>query len=68
MRVVDSVGGEFAYLIDGGVADYLILEGDGQHLVGAEGLAEGNEAELLVVGVFAAVEQPGTLNFLKVAA
>ena len=68
MRVVDSVGGEFAYLIDGGVADYLILKGNGQYLVGAERLAEGDKAELFVVGVFAAVEQPGALDFLEVAA
>ncbi len=42
--VVHAVGGQLADLIDGGVANHLILVGHGQHLVGAQGLVEGDEA------------------------
>ena len=66
MRVVDTVGGEFSHLVDGGVANDLVLEGDGQHLVRTEGLVEGDESELGVVGVLVAVQQAGTFHFLVV--
>ena len=66
VRVVDAVGGEFTHLVDGGVANDLVLEGDGQHLVRTEGLVEGDESELGVVGVLVAVQQTGTFHFLIV--
>ena len=65
--VVNTVSGEFTHLIDSFITDNLILEGNGQHLVGTKGLTEGDEAELLIVGVFATGEQAGTFYLLVIA-
>ena len=66
VRVVHTVGGHLTHLIDGGIADNLILEGDSQHLVVTQRLTERDESEVFVEGIFAAVKQAGTLYLLVV--
>ena len=64
--VVHTVGGELTDLIHVGVANHLVLEGYGEHLVIAQRLVEAYEAQLAVEGIFVAVQQARTLYLLVV--
>ncbi len=64
--VVHTVGSQLSHLIDCRVANHLILESYGQHLVGTQRLAQGDESQLRVERILTAVQQAGTLHFLVV--
>ena len=66
--VVDAIRRQLTNLVHIGIAHHLVLESNGEHLVIAERLVQGNEAQLRIEGVLVAVEQPRTLHLLVVDA
>ena len=66
VRVVHTVGCQLTHLIHRGVADHLVLEGHGQHLVVAQRLVEAYEAQLAVERILVAAKQSRTLYLLIV--